>query len=527
MRAARIRQRLVPAASSSGPDPRQSISAGRSASAFVVTAFRRLLEETGIGMTELSRRSEGVYRGAGNYVIPHNLMHLIEAHGSMPHLHQVIAISAITGRSLPDCLSVFGVDLRGLWTLQAQLHEGRTVLIPDAPYASEIDIQGWPSDSESRETTRLSSLTGRHFLPRTALAHRPPAFRYCRMGRDDADAMPLLAPGSIVRVDVTRRVPETRVGGVAIAATPIYLVDLGTCLVCRHVVRLDSHSVLLVAPSRTCEPIECRVPSEGTIVGQIDIELRSVTRGRPLPGQRIGGAVKMGRPLSLGGARQPVGATLHAARRRLGMQLRDLHQATEAVASTCGSGRYAIAIGSLSGLEAGDRLPRQIEKVFSLACVYNMDFFELMDLTDVKYDRAALSRWSHADDGGAPPVGENAGVLPRSVPEYLNPYLDVAPIAPRDVYLVGSSMRVFHPVLERAVALVVSANRVENARDRDAGRSLHLLQTRSGHFLCGAYVRRRHTTTLIPEASMAVPSFSVSNCDLDELGIVTTVLRRL
>jgi hypothetical protein len=364
-----------------------------SESALAFTALRDLLARSGLSVVELTRRSEVLFGDRPHAHIPHNWYHLIEAHGLSPHIGQLVALSEIADAPLLECLRAVDVDLRRLWALQAGIHFDRTTLIPDASYAAHLACAP-PLNlcMGLLNTTRLSDLVGQRLelIPMMPTASQR-RYRYARIGQADVGSVPALLPGSLVRVDALH-CEAPAFGNVAAASTPLYLVDDGSRLTCRHVLRVDPRRALLVSPNPEYEPLECRLPDEARLLGAVDLELRQTERPPRTPQSPIradGHQTPPASRLDNGGS---LGAELRAARDRLGLHLRDVNQLTHTVARACRSERYAISLGSLSDYEGHNVLPRHIEKIFTLACVYAMDFFDLLTLGGVPYKRETLAR---------------------------------------------------------------------------------------------------------------------------------------
>ena len=176
----------------------------------LIERVRSILASKDLTLHQASRQSETLYGRSSPYFLPHNLYFDLRRGTFSPSIHQLFALSRISGYRLADWLRVFGFHLEDLSRLQILLPSNRTVLLnsslddpnawvpwfdnrshtspapPVAPLAHLLKF------THRRRLRSLSEIGGRDFL-------------YAKIGKDDVLPFPELLPGSIVRVN-----PENR-----------------------------------------------------------------------------------------------------------------------------------------------------------------------------------------------------------------------------------------------------------------------------------------------------------------------------
>ena len=95
----------------------------------VVERVRSILASVGLTLSQASQRAANVFGHSSPFFFPHTLYYQLRRESFSPSLHQVFALSAISGYRFSDWLRVFGFNLEDLATLQISLPSKRTILL--------------------------------------------------------------------------------------------------------------------------------------------------------------------------------------------------------------------------------------------------------------------------------------------------------------------------------------------------------------------------------------------------------------
>ena len=205
--------------------------------------------------------------------LPRTLVERIRS-GQSAHVHDVLAFSKRARVGLYEAFLLFGHDLEDLPPLQAALHRDRTVILPTTAYDHERVID-WPTPLADRDDPRhgefLSELPGsfeRQPVSVTGAACAANSL-YVRTGWDDTSLVPVLVPGTMVRVDTADRGP-----GTSGPSRSIYAVADRRGVTCTYVDWLDDRRIALVPHRHDRRPVIRRLEDEAVILGRVRAELR-------------------------------------------------------------------------------------------------------------------------------------------------------------------------------------------------------------------------------------------------------------
>jgi transcriptional regulator with XRE-family HTH domain len=204
----------------------------------------------------------------------------------------------------------------------------------------------------------------------------------------------------------------------------------------------------------------------------------------------------------------PAGQTLRLLREQLGLTMRDVENASAAIAAKHKSDEYAIPPSRLSDIETKGVVP-SIYRLYSLAVIYRRDALEILALYGVDLNEAAedlslaLPPKSHTLEtlrsGGLAtiPVKLDPGFDPRYT---LNmgrvieqwgvvPLRYLAQFANRDYTYgyVGSEDFTMHPILPPGTFVQIDETRtrvVEGAWRSEYERPIYFVETRDGYICC-------------------------------------------
>jgi transcriptional regulator with XRE-family HTH domain len=470
--------------------------------------IRAILERRNLTVSEISEKTAALYGASSRFVLPHNLYYELKRGTFSPSLHQVFALSRISGYRLMDWLAVFGFDLAQVLRLQVLLPAKRTLLID----ASLDDPNAWVPGFADRPGTlatpaiaplgQLLEFTAFERLGARCSAH-PADFLYAKIGREDALAFPRLVPGSIVRVDRRSAASELPPAG-GKSSEHLFLFEHGRGLCCCPIRRVGPEHLLPVSHQLPYAQVELRMPSEARLLGVVDLEIRPLANLEPPEVPETLARHWEPRPLA------PPAATLSQllrhGRERTGLSLREASAISRGIASMLGDERYFVAPGSLSDYEAVDQPPRHLHKILSLCALYGLRFSDF--LRSVGLDPEDAGQESIADDLRARPGAGRAGRPARAqaaeagfveqlvarlapVPFFLRSCLGGlsgwAHPSLHDFFWIGGDPLPLHPYLVGGVVILVNRRTKRPIHFRAKAlwqQPLYLIRRRDGTYLC-------------------------------------------
>ncbi len=107
---------------------------GSSTSTGVAEKVRSILASKRLTLYRASQQSVALYGLSSPYFLPHHLYYDLGTGSFRPSIHQIFALSRISGYRVADWLRVFGFDLEDITRLQILLPSKRTIFsIPRSP----------------------------------------------------------------------------------------------------------------------------------------------------------------------------------------------------------------------------------------------------------------------------------------------------------------------------------------------------------------------------------------------------------
>ena len=182
---------------------------GSSSSTTVAETVQAILASKGLTLYRASQQSLALYGRSSPCFLPHNLYYDLRSGSFRPSVHQIFALSRISGYHLADWLRVFGFHLEDITRLQIRVPSKRTIVL-DTSLTDSNEWIPWVRNRLIGETipsitplARLLELGPRRRIASVSQLDRH--FIYAKVGVEDALAFSDLTPGSIVRVnpDVT------------------------------------------------------------------------------------------------------------------------------------------------------------------------------------------------------------------------------------------------------------------------------------------------------------------------------------
>src|SRR5690349_21852597 len=95
----------------------------------LVERIHSILASRDLTLYRVSQQSAALYGRFSDFFIPHNLYSDLRTSSFTPSIHQIAALSRISGYRLVDWLKVFGFDVEDILRLQVLLPSKRTILL--------------------------------------------------------------------------------------------------------------------------------------------------------------------------------------------------------------------------------------------------------------------------------------------------------------------------------------------------------------------------------------------------------------
>jgi hypothetical protein len=479
--------------------------------------------------------------------------------GQTPDIHQIAALSRLTGYRFVDWLSLFGYHADDVLKLQLELQTERTILLPSTIYDPLVMlpwIRRLDTTIDLDRTQPLASLIDAiGYEPLGALDQfNRRRYLYARVGRRDDMVRSRVAAGSVIRVDPT----HTAVAPVG-QPRPVYLVQHLGGLSCCYVERLDDQHVVLLPDDSASRVMRCRLGTEAVILGTVDLELRPLQQppaeASPLPREKSQTSHRL-RPFdAVADTAAGPGAFARSSRERIGVCFREAQTMTRSLAARFVDKNYNVALGSLSDAETQNVLPRHIPKIFSLCIAYSMDFWQYLRAGGVQIDQlggapipSQFLRDDHEPQDGSRVVPTNGpgsdgtqhaiesvlgrlGEIPFFLLRSLGNLVGQEQLSLDDVYVWGQRERVLHPLFAGGILVIVNRRqrRVPDARLRQspAQRPLYLIRTPAGQLVAGLCALDGDLVLVHPHNASRTPVLTFPTEDIEVIGRVSAILRTI
>jgi transcriptional regulator with XRE-family HTH domain len=483
-------------------------------------AVREMLRGKGFTLYRVAALARARYPQQAPFHIRRNFYFQLRS-GLSPTFQQVLALSQLTGSRLWDWLALFGFSPGDIPRLQAVLARPRTGLIDK----DLVDPQGLLPLLRYRRpgvtlpaAAPLSQLLERSgsYPSISPVAPTRGDFVYAKIGTADALAFPELVAGSIVRAD-PRLVGSSLPGAPGQRSRRLFLLEHGRGLNCGRLRVNGPLRVAFVTSNLSLANVEFHLGTEARILGVVDLELRF----RPASGKRRGianaaprissGLAEHWNPKRIetrAGLRP--GALLKTARFHAGLSFRSASKQSRVIAKALGDDRYFASPGTLSDYEAGDKMPRHIHKLFTLAILYSVALRDLLGCFGIALDdfgdtavtqKTNVSLAQRTSPARIPPtrdelrdgffesVRNQFGHLPLFLGSALPTLSGLAHISLRDVFWLGGEVNPLHPALRGALFVLVNRRSKKPyifARMPLWTQPLYLLQGRDGSYLAAS-----------------------------------------
>jgi transcriptional regulator with XRE-family HTH domain len=233
--------------------------------------LRALREQIGLTMRDVEMASVRVAakHKSDEYAIPPSRLSDIETKGVVPSIYRLYALAAIYHRDIREIMAFFGVELN---ELPEDLSPGAqpTEEATNSLAAARKRLLARLREVDMRQTANMGQIEEKWgIVPLSALEESDSSrFTYGYIGAEDLTMYPILLPGSLVQIDVSRNTVVTGAWRNEYQR-PIYFVETREGYTCCWCALKGDQLVLQPHP---LSPVEIRIlkwPQEAEIIGQV------------------------------------------------------------------------------------------------------------------------------------------------------------------------------------------------------------------------------------------------------------------
>lgn len=536
------------------------------ASRKIVERVRGILVAKNLTVYKVAVLTKAMYPREPAYHVPRNFYFQLRSQAWNPTIHQLVALSRVSGYRLADWLAVFGFRLDSIPRLQGALPYPRTTLLDNSLYDEREPIP-WFRDRLGRARippvaplSQLLESSSERRLGALLLAERGP-YLYLKIGTQDAFAFPDLLPGGIVRANprLIEQISPTPPGKVS---THIFLIEHNRGISCCRLYFETGNRVALMATQLPFANVELELGSEARILGVLDLEFRPMATYKRMalsqcaPSEVAPDLAKLWAPGPLkrrNGGERPAAPLLRGARLRAGLSLRQASEMSRVIANSLRDDRYFASPGWLSDFEAGGVPPRHIHKLLTVSILYPIRFSDLLNSFGLALGKTPTTPIPDEWMNGVGPRAREAeemtgqdrtpaggflstilrrfGDLPSFLRHSLPSLCGLSEITLRDIFWVGGQLEPWHPSL--AGALFVVADRRKQRprifrRKAPWEQPVYLVERRDGSYVLASCNLENSTIVMHPYTEGFVrPERLRNRIDAHVVGQVVTVVRSL
>jgi len=513
---------------------------------------RSILRSKHLTLSKVSLLSAAPFGRSSRYFLPHTLYHEFRLGTFSPSLHQVFALSQLSGYRFFDWLRVLGCDLEDIPRLQVLLPSARTTLLD----SSLVDADAWipwfrnrPRGASAPPIAPLGQLleatAPRRLRSLSEIGNR--GFLYARIGRQDALAFPDLVPGSIVRVNPKFSngcIPETN------GATPtqIFLIEHKKGLFCCRLRVVEKGIIVPIGTSLSYAQVELKVPREARLLGVVDLEIRPMLGSeQPEVPRDLG---KHWKPQTLITDKK-IGQFLRTSRTKLHLSLREVAGMSRNIAGLLGDERYFVSPSSLCDYELLNAPPRHFHKAITLCSLYGLQFQSFLKAIGIVLAEAGtepipdhlvrrvldMESVQNSDNNMPAQSGfleqmlERCGDVPFFLRQSIGPLSGIEDASLGDFFWIGGEHDVLHPCLTNGLLALV------NRRDKRPihfttkppwQQPVYMILMRNGTYLCACCGVENGTLVIHPYSQQFRRSEHLRyHHDAEVVGRIVTVARKI
>jgi transcriptional regulator with XRE-family HTH domain len=437
-----------------------------------------ILDTKRLTLYQASQQSAELYGRSSPYFLPHNLYYDLRTGSFRPSIHQISALSRISGYRVADWLRVFGYELEDITRLQVLLPSKRTIVLD----SSLTDPNEWMTWFDNRsDGVSIPSITPLARFLKVAPARRISAlmdpsarsFLYAKIGTEDTLAFPDLLPGSIVRVN--REIVDRTRRETSPLPDRIFLIEHSKGFCCSRIRILNNGAIVPFDSGRHYAQVELHRPQEAKLWGTVDFEFRRLLRTEDQDVPKELAQRWKPQPLS---SNEDFGQLLKRMRRRRNLSVREAARMSHTIAEILEDDRYATSPSSLSDYELRNARPRDFHKIVTLCSTYGLHFESVMkrigvDLADVgaesmpdryvsRPEPSAAARNAAGNvvrPGFLEKLWEECQELPLFLRHSLGYFSDSTNVSLDDFFWVGGNENPIHPYLTKALVVMVNRRR--------------------------------------------------------------------
>ncbi len=514
---------------------------------------RSILASKHLTLSQVSKVSAARFGRSSPYFLPHTLYNEFRLGTFSPSLHQVFALSQVSGYRFSDWLRVLGCDLEDIPRLQVLVPSKRTMLLD----SSLVDPDAWipwlrnrrhgasvPPIAPLAQLLEVTAPRRLRFLPE--IGNR--GFLYARIGRQDALAFPDLIPGSIVRVNPkvsNGRIPKTN----GVTSAQLFLIEHNKGLFCCRLRVVERGIVVLIGTSLPYAQVELKVPREARIVGTVDLEIRPMLGTEPPEVPKD--LAKHWKPQPLVTDKK-LGQLFRASRTKMHLSLRTVAGMSRNIAGLFGDERYSVSPSSLCDYELFNAPPRHLHKVIALCSLYGLQFHLFLKaiglalaeagaepipdhLVHRALDAESVENLDHNDmpgqSGFLEQMLERCDEVPFFLRGSIGPLSGLENTSLGDFFWIGGEHDVLHPCLANGLLALV------NRRDKRPihftskppwQQPVYVILRRNGTYLCTCCGIENGTLVIHPYSQQFHRSEHLRyHHDAEVVGRIVTVARKL
>ncbi len=530
-----------------------SIKQNSAGGADLAERVRSVLASKHLTLSQTSKTSAARFGRSSPYFLPHTLYHEFRLGTFSPSLHQVFALSQISGYRFFDWLRVLGGDPEDIPRFQILLPSKRTILLDSFLVDTDAWIPWFRSRARGGPVSPIAPLA--QLLEVTAprrlrfvseIGNR--GFLYARIGRQDAMAFPDLVPGSIARVNPrfsNGRIPKTN----GKTSTKVFLIEHNKGLVCCRLRTVEKGIIVPVGTSLSYAQVELKVPREARILGVVDLEIRPMLRTEQPEVPKDLEKYRKPRPLI---ANKEFGQLLRASRAKLRLSLREVAGLSRNITRLIGDERYLVSPSSLCDYERVNAPPRHLHKAITLCSLCGLQFHVFLKAIGIVLAEAGpepipdhLARrvldMKSVDDSNSNDTSGRSGFLQQmierceEIPFFLRqsigPLSGLEDASLDDFFWIGGEYDVLHPCLANGLFAIV--NRREKRpiyfTSKPAWQQpVYVILMRDGTYLCASCGIENGTLVIHPYSQEFHRSEHLRyHHDAEVVGRIVTVARKI
>jgi hypothetical protein len=513
--------------------------------------IQAILSSKDLTLYRVSQQSAALYGQSSPYFLPHNFYYDLRVESFRPSVHQVVALSRISGYRLADWLRVFGFRLEDITRLQVLLPSKRTILL-DTSLADPDDWSPWlrnrPNSGPAPAIIPLAQLfeltNPRRIGSLSEVTRR--GFLYAKVGFEDAFAFPDVAPGSIVRIN-PRVADDFLRHEHRPSSDRLFLIEHSKGLCCCSIRSLADGVIVPVGTLLPYARVELRLPAEARVLGVVDLEIRLLLKTEQPKVPKDLARRWNPRPLA---AEATLGELLQRARAKMNLSLREAALMSRRIGEILNDSQYGIAASSLCDYEKSNKLPRDFHKVITLCSLYGFQFHPFLNTIGVALKDVGVepipdnfmprimrttfvesTADQHVDIGFLEQLLEQFQEVPLFLRNSFDWLSTSANISLDDFYWLGRNRDPLHPYLTNGLLALV--NRRRKTAFHFVSRPLwqqpiYIILKRDGSYMAGCCGTENGTLVIHPYSQEFHRPLSFRNHqDAEVVGQIVAIARKL